>query len=187
MRLEWKSMENYMDNHRVCIYINWIGCSWSADLFYKNFIMTIFQKILGSRKFFKRALFEKRTIEKILWYKPFSIEYLEQERNAWQFNGIGSDRIPLNWLVGKFIDAIWKLSDYNPDKLERLKLDLQQLAYRHDKEYILKVWKIYSDLRFTLWVWHLFHWTPIMTRILITWVTLKALVFSKEAQDTYNT
>lgn len=124
-----------------------------------------------------------RTIQKILWYKPFPNKYIQSEIKMWYFNGAWTNKFNLNILIKEIIRLAWKI--YKFDKRLNLYNDLQQLFYRHDKEYHFKILKIYADFRLVRDICKLVHWLKLRHRILIFITTFFTLTFSKESRLTY--
>lgn len=122
-----------------------------------------------------------KTIEKVLWYKPYSEAFLEQERRSWNFNWMWTDEVNLDDILKMIID---KSFGYDPSRGRELYRDLQNLFYRHDQEYRLRLWKIVADYRLAKWCFLLLHWTKL--RWIIAPAIFFSLVFNKEARRTYN-
>lgn len=126
-----------------------------------------------------------RTIQKILWYEPFSEYIIEKFIQEGLYNGIGTKDLNLDKLVDVVIDTLEQAKIFDKKKSLKLKKDLTQLIVRHDLDTHLKIGFLRSNRRLAVWIYKLLYKFPFKYRILAAWIFFYSTHFTKQARLNY--
>lgn len=125
-----------------------------------------------------------RTIQKILWYSPFTEYEMTKLIDMGLYNGIGTQEVNLDKLVDEVFNILQNWKWFDKEKSQKLRRDINQLIIRHDLDTHLKIWFLYSNRRLAFWLFRLLYHFPFKYRCIISIVVYKAISW-KTAKENY--
>lgn len=126
-----------------------------------------------------------RTIEKILWYTPYTPEQIWLLRVIGLYNGTGSDWIFFDRIIDAIFDTLEEAKIFNHKKKTQLRRDIEQLVIRHDCDFHFRIGFGLANRRLAYWLYQLLYKFPWRYRVGIAFIVYRA-VSSKKAKEVYN-